>query len=134
MKILRFMSNAEFDKYKKGDVLKNDKKHSGFTDSIGFCFLNYEKYEPEYAYKFLSGIVSEDVCVVFETDKTLTKHYGQYAEPYGSFFDTFIADEYCINEYNKDDFKLIKYCYDYDKKHWEDEEWTWIIEREEENE
>lgn len=35
--------------------------------------MNLEDYEPEYAYQFLSGIVSTGVCVVFETNEILTK-------------------------------------------------------------
>lgn len=130
MKLFRFMSKNEFDAYMNGDTLKNDVKHKGYTNSKGFCFMNLEDYEPEYAYSFLSGIVSPKVCVVFETDKILTESYGRYADPYGSFLDSFISDEYCIEEYSNNDFKLIKYCYDFDEKHWLDEDWTWLENKE----
>ena len=40
MKIFRFMSRAEFEKYKNNEVLKNDTKHIGKTNSVGFCFLD----------------------------------------------------------------------------------------------
>lgn len=128
MKIFRFMSKEEFNKYLKGDKLINKTEHIGYTNSKGFCFMNLEDYEPEYAYLFLSGIVSTGVCVVFETNKKLTKTYGIYAEPYGGFFDSFTSDEYCIEKYSKNDFKLIKYCYDFDSKHYQDKEWKWYYE------
>lgn len=128
MKLFRFMSKNEFDAYMNGDTLKNYAKHKGYTNSKGFCFMNLEDYEPEYAYSFLSGIVSVGVCVVFETDKILTKSYGRYAVPEGNIFDSFISNEYCIEEYNKNDFKLIKYCYDFDD--WSGEEWTWLENKE----
>ena len=125
MEIFRFMSKKEFNKYLKGEKLINETEHMGNTNSKGFCFMNREDYEPEYAYQFLSGIVSTGVCAVFETNEILTKSYGTYADPYGSFFDSFVSDEYCIEGYSNDDFKLIKYCYDFDKKWYQDKEWKW---------
>lgn len=125
MKLFRFMSKEEFNKYLKGEKLINETKHIGYTNSKGFCFMNLEDYEPEYAYQFLSGIVSTGVCVVFETNEILTKSYGGYAEPYGDFFDSFVSNEYCTEEYSNNDFKLIKYCYDFDEKWYQDKEWKW---------
>lgn len=128
MEIFRFMSKKEFNKYLKGEELINKKKHKGYTNSEGFCFMDCEDYEPEDAYMFLSGIVSTGVCVVFETKKELTNSYGIYADPYGALFDSFTSDEYCIEKYSKKDFKLIKYCYDFDKKYCQDKEWKWFYE------
>ena len=95
MKIFRYMSKKEFDKLIKGEVLKNNKHHQGHTNSVGFCFMKVDDNEPRYAYEFLSGVVDDDVCVVFETNKKLTKSYGVYADPYGSFFATITEDEDC---------------------------------------
>lgn len=134
MKVFRFMSKDEFEKYKRGEVLKNNTIHNCQTTSVGFCFLKLDDFEPSYAYHFLSGIVSYEVCVVFETTKELKKTQGKYAVPFShatGFFDSFIADEYCIDSYSKDDFKLLKYSYDFNKKHWLNEEWTWLEEGEE---
>ena len=83
--------------------------------------------ELHYYYSFLSGIVSEDYVVVFEAgDTNLTKAYGIYADPFGSFFDTMCCDEYCIQEYSKETIKPIWFLTDFDNKlFWnEDEEWT----------
>ena len=49
MKVFRFMSKVEFEKYKNNFILKNNKKHDRKTNSIGFCFLNVEDFTPEEA-------------------------------------------------------------------------------------
>lgn len=123
MKVFRFMSKEEFKKYNKNITLKNNKKHDGKTNSIGFCFLNMEEYTPEEAIHFLSGVVSFDVCAVFETEKKLKMTYGIYAKPIDpsgnimtdminlllGFNDHFKANEYCTTEYSKETMKLLKY-------------------------
>lgn len=115
MKVFRFMSKVEFEKYKRDFPLKNNTKHNGKTNSIGFCFLNADEYTPEEAMHFLSGIVTFDVCAVFETEEKLNKTYGVYAKPikstgnpfedllniFSGFTDRFTANEYCITEYNQ---------------------------------
>ena len=126
MQVFRFMSKVEFEKYKNNFTLKNSKKHEQKTNSIGFCFLNIEDYTPEEAMHFLSGIVSFDVCAVFETEEKLQKTYGVYAKPIKpsdnpmedlikllcGFNERFTADEYCTTQYNKKKMKLIKYSED----------------------
>ena len=127
MKVFRFMSNYEFEQYRSGKTLINKKDHhqetKRRTNSIGFCFLDINDYKPEKALHFLSGIVNFDICAVFETDKILNKTWGTYAKPIKSngnpledilrvlngFNEQFTSTEYCITEYNNEDFKLIKY-------------------------
>lgn len=123
MKVFRFMSKLEFEKYKNDITLINNKKHNGKTNSIGFCFLNIEEFTPEEAMHFLSGIATFDVCAVFETEEKLNKTYGIYAKPikttgnpfedllnlFSGFTDNFTANEYCITEYSKKTMKLLKY-------------------------
>ena len=122
MKIFRFMSRAEFEKYKNNEVLKNNTKHVGKTNSVGFCFLNLEDFTPEEAMHFLSGIATFDICAVFETKEKLNKTFGIYAKPINktgniaedfmnllSNLKSFRADEYCTTEYSKEKMKLIKY-------------------------
>lgn len=123
MKIFRFMSNEEFEKYQKGKVLENNKKHKGNTNSVGFCFLDTDEFTPEKAMHFLSGIVTFDICAVFETKEKLNKTYGVYAKPIKrtgdafedlynlltNFGDKFTANEYCITKYSKETMKLLKY-------------------------
>ena len=47
MKLFRFMSKEEFNKYLKGEELINEIKHIGNTNSKGFCFMNLEDYYAE---------------------------------------------------------------------------------------
>ena len=119
MKVFRFMSQEEFEKYLDGEKLVNTTDHRNkFSGSIGFCFFEYLDWtdnssihgiSPEYAYEFLSGVATMDVVAVFETDVQLNKSHGRYADPYGSFFDTIWMDEYCTTEYDNESFHLIKY-------------------------
>ena len=123
MKVFRFMSKEEFEKYNNNLTLKNNKQHDGKTNSIGFCFLNIDEYTPEEAMHFLSGVVNFDICAVFETNEKLKKTYGIYAKPidptesiitdminlFLGFNDSFKANEYCITEYSKETMKLLKY-------------------------
>ena len=123
MKVFRFMSKKEFKLFKSGKTLINDAEHKKVydSDSVGFCFFDEDDYSPEYAYEFLSGIVSNDVCVRFEVDKSLLiKSHGIYADPFGdNFFSTMGATEYCCTSYNNKDFKMLSYSigfsdYDFD--------------------
>ena len=81
MEVFRFMSKEEFKKYMNGEELVNKKEHRAKTNSKGFCFLDLKDFTPEEAIHFLSGIVSFDVCAVFETNTKLNKTYGVYAKP-----------------------------------------------------
>lgn len=133
MKVFRFMSNEEFEKYNAGKTLTNKTKHyrNTNTNSKGFCFLDLEEYAPEYAIHFLSGLVSTDICAIFEVDeKELIKSWGKYAKPiqnikelFANWFEGFIANEYCATKYSKEKFKLIKHTkpvlFDFDYKNWD---------------
>lgn len=111
MRLFRFMCEKEFEKLIDGETLVNNKNHKGNTGSKGFCFMEYEMdRDIQYSYEYLSGIVDDDVVVVFETDnKNVNDSWGIYADPYGSFFATIIETEYCTTTYNKDTFKILKY-------------------------
>ena len=121
MKYYRFMSKNEFEKLINGETLKNDKKHQAKTNSVGFCFMKYDDYKPKDAYEFMSGIVSEDICVVFETTKKLTKSYGVYADPdlSNGWFASITVDEYCIKEYSLQNFKIVEMLICNGRKHFE---------------
>lgn len=103
-----------------GEKLRNNTKHTGKTNSVGFCFLDLKEYRPIYAFHFLVGAVeTTDICVIFETNEKLNKTYGIYAVPGGAFFDSFQATEYCIEEYDNTKFKMIKYSVgDFYKDRW----------------
>ena len=80
MIVFRFMSFKEFELFQKGETLVNKTDHSkgyrtiskGYrTISKGFCFFDEDDFSLEYAYEFLVGIVSDDVCARFEVDEKL---------------------------------------------------------------
>jgi len=118
VKVFRFMSKDEFDKYIAGEKLVNTTDHrKRFSGSKGFCFFEYMDWDddgvdgisPEYAYEFMHGVATMDVVAVFEADIQLNKSSGRYADPDGGFFDTIWMDEYCTTEYDNKSFHLIKY-------------------------
>ena len=118
------MSKEEFKKFNNGETLHNNTVHNAKCTSIGFCFFDLKDYKPHEAVHFLSGIVSFDVCAIFEVDKNKLKQtWGVYAKPiaytgnflidllnlYNDYEKKFTATEYCTTEYSDKDFKLIKY-------------------------
>lgn len=115
MKVFRFMSIKEFEKFNAGDVLYNNTRHNAKTSSVGFCFFDLKDYKPHETIHFLSGIVSFDICAVFETDRNnLKERYGKYHKPNTMlipcmFPSVFYATEYCTTEYSSKNFKLIKF-------------------------
>ena len=123
MKIFRFMSKQEFEKYQNGELLINNTIHQGKTNSIGFCFLKTDDYMPEKALHFLSGVASLDICAVFETKQKLKQTKGTYAKMFPStgnavidflrvlsgMTEQFDVTEYCTTQYSNKDFKLLKY-------------------------
>jgi hypothetical protein len=131
MKVFRFMSTEEFEKYRSGKNLKNKTNHKKqnhrMTTSVGFCFLSLDDFEPEYAYKFLSGIITDDVCVVFEVDeKKLKQSEARYNKPLtdeedekemeklnlnGGFFDFLISTLQVMKDLNSNGCMMAKeYC------------------------
>ena len=131
MKLFRFMSYEEFKKYCKGAKMLNTTNHNKDnykkTNSIGFCFFNYAEYKPEEMLHSVFGIVSCNICCIFETDrKNVRRTYGRYSQAINKDSlerRTIIAHEYCTIEYDKDTFKLLKYAIP-DWFNWE--KWKWI--------
>ena len=141
MKLFRFMSHEEFEKYCKGAKMLNITNHNKDknlkSSSVGFCFLNLAHYKPEEAYHFIVGCTGElfiyDICAIFETDRTnVIQSRARYAEPINpKEYDpsmtrkSFIAKEYCTKEYDKGKFKLIAYAkivwFNWDKWEWKEE-------------
>ena len=112
------MSKEEFEKFNNGEVLHNDRIHNAKTTSKGFCFFDLKDYSPNKAIHFLSGIVSFDICAVFEVDKSnLKERYGQYHKNSYAlvpciFPSRFYAREYCTTEYSSKNFKLLRFSED----------------------
>lgn len=126
------MSEPEFELYLNGETLRNNTRHSdnARTTSVGFCFF---PEEPAEAWRWLSGIVCDDVCCTFDVpDNKVRKSVATYSDPDKSdcSIDAMLTDilsffagddmpntvymektEYCCKRYSKKDFKLIKYTY-----------------------
>ncbi len=141
MKIFRFMSKLEFIKLCNGETLTNNTVHQARTTSIGFCFLNYDEYKPENALHFLIGAANTEMCVVLETNSKLNKSIGEYAKPLSieeykkmsifEFFDfsnieVIKVNEYCTNNYNKEDFRILKYCEPYQLNIFNTGDFKWV--------
>lgn len=117
IKVFRFMSNAEFEKYKSGEELYNDTRHKAKTNSVGFCFFNLKDFTPEYAWRFLKGAINPDICVVFEVNgEELKAGYGIYNDPDKTLYElmnfiikTIKVQEYSTTHYNNQKFRLIRY-------------------------
>lgn len=77
----RYMSGEEFEKYQRGEVLKNKtdhRKNGEHTDSVGFCFF---PEDPKDAHHWLSGIVTDEVCATFEVpDDMVQVSRGTYCD------------------------------------------------------
>lgn len=127
------MSEREFERYQNGEVLENNTDHreSGeHTDSVGFCFF---PEEPDDAIRWLSDIVTDDVCATFDVpDHLVRKSRGTYCDPDASdnslgailedLFSAMMGDEmenavrmekveYCCTEYSNETFRLLGYKY-----------------------
>ena len=113
MVVYRFMGKEEFSRFTAGVEIVGKHYHHARTTSHGVCFLPEFPCEgdegyvpPEYCYDFLSGIVSGDVLVKFETDQELTHSRGIYAAENGRF----AMDELCIPSYSRDNFTALAYA------------------------
>lgn len=132
MKLFRFMSYEEFEKYCNNEELINTTNHSKdnckSTNSVGFCFFNFAEYKPEEMLHSVFGIVSCNICCIFETDrKNVRRTYGRYSQPVskGSIWRrTITAHEFCTTQYSKNKFKLLEWAIpewtNWDKWEWKE--------------
>lgn len=132
MKLFRFMSQEEFKKYCEGAKMLNTTKHNkeGYkTSSVGFCFFNYAEYKPEEMLHSVFGVVNCSICAIFETTRdNVIKSKGRYSraiERNSIHRETFLANEYCTKEYDKNTFRLIKWAipdwFNWDNWDWKEE-------------
>ena len=122
------MSFKEFDKVMNNEIIISLSNASirNNTTSRGLCFLeeetkfypyidnpkHIEKFNPLECYRFLSGIVSNDVLVEFLTNKKLKKGQGIYANPCISDFqgNNIVINEYWTEKYSKQTMQPIRFC------------------------
>lgn len=108
----RFMSQAEYDKYKAGEDLRNDINHNALrgeaTTAMGFCWFDDD---PEVAKHRLSGIVDFDICLTVEAPAFAVNRcrgrYPAYSAP-GEKSGIEYRREYCCRSYNRTQFKEIE--------------------------
>lgn len=126
MKLYRFMSTAECEKFVEGETLKNTTDHSQkrgtASTAKGFCFGIGDVAQAKKDLRRLRGIVNAEMLVVFEP-KDISKfilckgRYVDYAKieaegktvkdyPFGEV-PNMMADEYCIESYFMEDIKEI---------------------------
>lgn len=130
MKLFRFMSKKEYIRFMNGEKLINNTDHkkyrNGACESVGFCFFNYAEYKPEEMLHSVTGIVSMDICCIFETARDkVRKSRGKYSKAITRDSlerESIIAKEYCTTEYSKETFRLLEYA-EPDWFNWE--EWEW---------
>lgn len=130
MKLFRFMSFEEFKKFDDGEELINNTDHNkdnnNKTNSIGFCFFNYAHYKPEEMLHSVFGVVTCNVCCIFETDrKNVRRTYGRYSQAIDkNTLDRriIIAHEYCTTKYSKENFKLLQWAIP-EWSNWDNWEW-----------
>lgn len=122
MKFVRFMSLLEFEKYLRGELLRNETKwrEEGMrSDSSGFCFFD-DSVKPESRMDYLGGIVDMEVVAVFEriSPAPMKKTYGHYRDPVrdvvNNLFEALFkpaaameVPEYSITSYSKNTMRLV---------------------------
>lgn len=131
MKYYRYMSEKELNKLLKGDIIEG-RIHKARTSSVGVCFLGESTnvhgadWNAIECYEFLSGIVSSDVLVEFDTEIKLNESWGIYADPapYSGWFDTISITEYCIGSYSLENFKITRIA------RFSEDEWNFVWQQE----
>lgn len=126
-KFYRYMSMSEFDKLMLGLTIHGKSKFNARTNSTGICFLGEHTeivstnedgetttvdFSPLDCYRFLGGIVSNNILVEFEADTTiLSATTGVYADPLNmDEYARVSITEYCIPEYNNSVMRPLAYC------------------------
>lgn len=120
MIVHRFMSNEEFAKLTRGEVLRNDSKHEGWrTTSVGFCFFTEP---PSEAVHWLSGVCDTDICVTMDVPaEMLTQSRDTYGDVKKRDLRRITADgpeieriEWCCREYSLETVKILEWTQKYD--------------------
>ena len=112
MKLTRFCSKAEYEKFMAGETLTNHTDHyrggKGGSTSVGFCFT---ADPPKTAWRYLKGTVSSEVCMVMDIPKeSLSISTGKYADyskgELGAY--SCLKKEFCLRTYSNKTVKLVK--------------------------
>ena len=117
MRIYRFMSQEELDRYLAGETLENrtewEREMHNRSSSVGFCFFGDD--DPiESRLRYLSGVVDFTVIAEFEADnRKLEQSVGWYrdlSKDDGISWPvpTRAVKEYCTKRYSRESFRLIR--------------------------
>lgn len=125
IKLVRFMSDEEFERYLHGANMENHtnwkRDRAKRTGSVGYCFFPCDE-EPERMLACLTGIATLEKVVIMETDtKNVRKTYGRYRDASKDQLTLYelltnpekqvpvrIRPEYCAERYNSKDFTPLK--------------------------
>lgn len=112
MKLTRFCSQAEYEKFMAGETLTNHTDHyrggKGGSTSVGFCFTDDP---PKTAWRYLKGTVSSEVCMMMDIPKEMLKiSTGKYANYSNGQLGTLscLKREFCLTTYSNKTVKLVK--------------------------
>lgn len=102
----------EYRKFRQGELLVNNTTHAVATNSRssakGFCF---SEDIPEVAFRYLSGVVDLDICMVLDIPKEyLNPAHGVYKDPdceCNGEITTMIKSEWCCETYDNKIAKLV---------------------------
>ena len=120
MRVCRFMSEEEYQKYRTGQVLRNttDQRYEWHGSSAkGFCFFEVGKAHdtPEERMRYLKGIASMDRCVIMDTTAYMHKSSAKYRNPWMAYgrclldnVPTMTRSEYSTTEYSRENFRLVR--------------------------
>lgn len=121
----RFMSRAEYDKYKAGEVLRNDTDHyregKGGATSRGFCFFTGPVNE--WAHR-LNGLVTFDVLLTVEfsgenLDADVYVSIGRYCDnPMAAYPQARLYREVCTTAYSRASMRLVSADFSYGMNPW----------------
>lgn len=107
VRLIRFMSEEELEKFLDGKPLENNTKFEQ-NGSEGFCFFKADDIDPITAQHVLAGIATLDFMVEFyveeRTVEKMTKAEGKYHLPGDPIMKTTMLPEYSIKSYNRKDF------------------------------
>lgn len=112
MRVTRFCSLAEYNKFMSGETLTNNTDHfkngKGGSISVGFCFTDDD---PQTAWRYLKGIVYPEICMILDIDRSLLRESrGKYAD-YSNGQDgshACLKREYCLTQYSCKTATLVK--------------------------
>lgn len=91
MELYRYCSREEYQKFQRGEQLENLAQHR--DDCQGFCFFPFKDlHEAQHTLHQLTGIVTPEILMILETNKSLNKSQGRYALPLPKDADFLVLD------------------------------------------